>query len=67
MNIKEFAALKAGDRIENPMAGTAGIVTEIDGPGVTVRWEGIGSAPATMARYYSVVTTAWMHWVKAES
>jgi hypothetical protein len=61
MNIKEFAALKPGDRIANLMAGTNGTVTGTDGGGVTVRWDGSGE----MTRYYGAVTTAWMHWTKA--
>jgi hypothetical protein len=62
MNIKEFAALKAGDRIVNPMACTAGSVTDTDGGGVTVRWDGSGE----MTRYYGAVTTAWTHWTRAD-
>jgi hypothetical protein len=61
MNIKEFAALKAGDRIVNPMACTAGSVTDTDGGGVTVQWDG-----SELTRYYGAVTTAWMHWTKAD-
>ncbi len=53
MNIKEFAALKAGDRVANPMACTAGTVTDTDGGGITVRWDG-----SVVTRYYSAVTTA---------
>jgi hypothetical protein len=61
MNIKEFAALKAGDHISNPMACTAGNVTETDGGGVTVRWDG-----SELTRYYSAITTAWTHWIKTD-
>jgi hypothetical protein len=59
MNIKEFAALKVGDRIANPMAGTAGTVTDTDEGGITVRWDGTDNS---LTRYYGAVTTAWMHW-----
>lgn len=59
MNIKEFAALKTGDRIANPMAGTAATVTDTDGGGITVRWDG-----SELTRYYGAVTTAWTHWTK---
>jgi hypothetical protein len=59
MNVKEFAALKAGDRIVNPMAGTSGCVTDTDGGGVTVRWDG-----SELTRRYGAVTTAWMHWTR---
>jgi hypothetical protein len=63
MNIKEFAALKAGDRIVNPMAGTAGTVTYgRHGAGITVRWDG-----SELTHYYSVVTTAWTHWTRADA
>lgn len=61
MNIRDFAALKAGDRIAHPMAGTAGTVTDTDGGGITVRWDG-----SELTRYYGAVTTAWLHWIKAD-
>lgn len=61
MNLKEFAALKAGDKIENHMASSRGEVVEVTDAGVLVRWHE-GTAPRT----YGVNTTAWMHWSKAE-
>lgn len=62
MNLKEFAALKAGDKIENPMMpGSVAEVVETTDNGVRIRWLG------TETRFfYSVNSTAWMHWSKAE-
>jgi hypothetical protein len=59
MTFNEFKALQPNDRIANPMTGSYGVVESIDEKGVKVRW---GSSP--LARYYPVVTTAWMHWAR---
>ncbi len=57
MNLQEFAALKVGDKIENNMLGPAiGTVTDVTKSGVRVSWGG------AQAFFYSVNTTAWMHW-----
>lgn len=61
MNLKEFAALKAGDKIDNHFTGGQGEVVEATDKGVLVRWH-----PLTTPRTYGVNTTAWMHWSKAE-
>lgn len=57
MNLQQFAALKPGDKISNPMGNSAGVVVSVSDSGVRVRWE-----PATMDFFYSVNSTAWMHW-----
>jgi len=70
MNATEFAALKAGDKIENPMAGSFGEVVDRTDMGVNVRWANTRAATenpmalTTQAsvRFYSFQTTAWMHW-----
>ena len=60
MNLQEFAALKVGDTVENPMtSGDAGKVVGVTDSGVRIEWSE-GSTPF----FYSVNTTAWMHWVK---
>lgn len=61
MNLKEFAALKVGDKIDNLFAGSHGEVVEVTSTTVLVRWHK-GTAPRT----YGANTTAWMHWDKAE-
>lgn len=61
MNLKEFAALKVGDKIDNHMLHSHGTVTEVNDQGIMLCWH-----PGTPARAYSVNTTAWMHWSKAE-
>jgi hypothetical protein len=59
MNLKEFAALKVGDVVSNPMTpGDDGKVVNVTDSGVRVVWSE-GSIPF----FYSVNTTAWMHWV----
>lgn len=62
MNITEFAALKAGDKVVNLMAGSTGEVVEITDQGVKVCWYA-GTAP----RVYVANSTAWMHWDKIEA
>jgi hypothetical protein len=62
MNLQEFAALKAGDKISNPMnPGSSGTISKTSESGVHVKW---GSS--TMEFYYSVNTTAWTHWTRDE-
>lgn len=61
MNLKEFAALKIGDKIENLMADSKGEVVEVDASGVRVCWGWKTDAPGA-TRHYSVNTTIWMHW-----
>lgn len=62
MNLKEFAALKVGDKIENPMApGSVAEVVETADSGVRIAWN---SNPTRF--FYSVQSTAWMHWNKVE-
>lgn len=68
MNVKEFAALKVGDKVANLMSSSTGEVTEVTDAGVRVRWtqEGAsqhGQQPVTFA--YPVNSTAWFHWSKA--
>lgn len=60
MNIKEFAALKAGDKIENVFSHSVGEVVEATDSGVRVVW---GSRHEHETRFfYSVVGTSWMNW-----
>ena len=63
MNLQEFAALKVGDAVENPMNGpalAAGTVVEITPSGIRVVW---GKRHDRETKFfYSVNTTAWMHW-----
>ena len=63
MNIKEFAALKAGDKIDNPSTGSSGEVVEAADSGVRVVWGARGEHEHKF--FYSVVGTSWMNWVKA--
>lgn len=70
MNMKEFAALKPGDIIENHMSYSRGEVVSIDASGVRVRWAGAGMQdnsrsppiPNAPTWHYGVNSTAWMHW-----
>lgn len=58
MTLQEFAALKIGDRISNPMnPGAVAEIVERTDNGVRLRW--IGSETRF---FYSVNSTAWMHW-----
>lgn len=73
MNIKEFAALKVGDTIENPFAHSQGEVVSTDASGVRVQWTNAGKVTDpqvplvhTPTWHYGVNSTAWMHWSKAE-
>jgi hypothetical protein len=64
MNLQEFAALKAGDKIENHMSQSRGEVTEVNAQGVRVSW---GSTnPGRVVFTYTVNSTAWFHWSKVE-
>lgn len=62
MNLTEFAALKVGDHVDSPMNDrlALGTVVETTPSGVRVTW---GKSETRF--FYSVNTTAWMHWVKA--
>ncbi len=63
MNIQEFAALKVGDKIENPATGGGtGEVVEASDSGVRVVWGARGEHEHKF--FYSVVGTAWLNWVK---
>lgn len=63
MTLKEFAALKAGDRIANYMANSVGEVTAVDDKGVHVRWGRIWNETQDGGtRFYPVTSTIWMHW-----
>lgn len=64
MNLHEFAALKPGDEIENPMSGSRGRITEAKRDGVMVAWGWNNRpTPATAPTFfYSVNSTAWTHW-----
>lgn len=64
MNLQGFAALKKGDKIDNNFQGSTntGEVTEVSASGVRVVWGARHSRE--MAFFYSVSTTAWMHWSK---
>ena len=65
MNIKEFAALKVGDHVTNAMnAGSRGEITETSDSGVRVIWGPRHFRETSF--FYSVNSTAWMHWSKAE-
>lgn len=67
MNLKEFAALKVGDKISNDMQGSTshGEVTSISDSGVRVVW---GKRHNTETPFfYSVNTTAWMHWTRLDT
>lgn len=60
MNIREFAALKVGDKIMNPMNhGNVAEVVETSDSGVRICWQG-----SQTRFFYSVNSTAWMHWSK---
>lgn len=65
MNIQEFAALKAGDRLENPMTQSRGVVVEVTAAGVKVRW-GDGTPGKDVTFTYTPQTTSWYHWQKAD-
>lgn len=68
MNLQEFAALKAGDKVVNHMSGgSVGEVTEANEKGVRVRW-GLGVLGTSSITFqYNVQGTAWFHWDKIEA
>lgn len=65
MTLQEFAALKAGDKIENHMAGavSVGTVKETTPSGLWLTWAG---GDLGVPFFYSVNSTSWFHWSKAE-
>lgn len=65
MNLQEFAALKAGDKIRNPWTESEGEVAEATDSGVRVVWGQRG--PAETPFFYSVAGTAWLGWSKVDS
>jgi hypothetical protein len=65
MNLQEFAALKVGDKIENHLSQSSGVVTEVKPGGVHVRW-GV-QENNVVSFFYSVQGTIWFHWDKAET
>ena len=67
VNIKEFAALRVGDKIESPAHGgcSVGEVIECLDRGVRVVW---GPRHDRETRFfYGVVGTAWMNWDKHDA
>lgn len=71
MNLIEFNALKPGDKIENAMSNSSGEVTEVSQGIVKVRWNAERLAPGGqtgigLSRTYSVHSTIWFHWSKAD-
>lgn len=62
MNLQEFAALKVGDKIENIYTSSVGKVSNVDPSGVRVKW-----SEHSPTFFYSVSSTAWMHWNKLPS
>jgi hypothetical protein len=64
MNIKEFSALKVGDKIENQLnvIPSTGEVIETTSSGVRVVWG--RRHDREMKFFYSVVGTAWTQWSK---
>ena len=64
MNIKEFAALKVGDKIENAAHGGASIgeIVEATDSGVRVVWGPRHDREHKF--FYSVVGTSWLEWIK---
>lgn len=65
MNLKEFAALKAGDKINNGWTESDGEITEVTDKGVRVVWG--EKHPHATYFFYSVVSTAWAQWTKVET
>ncbi len=62
MNIKEFSALKVGDKISNPAIGgmNQGEIVECTSSGVRVVWGARHDRETKF--FYSVVGTSWMQW-----
>jgi hypothetical protein len=67
MNVKEFAALKQGDKVALAMNGQSGQgeVVSVDPMGVRVRWG--DNRPNAPTFFYSVNGTSWFHWSKVEA
>jgi hypothetical protein len=66
MNIREFAALKVGDKVELRAHGYAlGTVSGVTPAGVRVVWGARG--PQETPFFYSVNSTSWMQWEKVEA
>lgn len=66
MNLQEFAALKVGDQVENAsVSHGVGTIVETTDAGVRVVW-GVVHGNATRF-FYSVNSTAWMHWNKVDN
>ena len=67
MNIKEFAALKVGDKIEHhALGGTSrGEIVEVRDSGVYVVW---GPRQERETKFfYTVAGTSWMPWSKVDA
>lgn len=64
MMLQEFAALKPGDKIANPMNNSSaeGTVTRLGTGGLYVVWGKRFDRETEF--FYSVQSTAWMHWDK---
>jgi hypothetical protein len=64
MTLKEFAALKVGDKIENHAIGgnSQGEIVETTPSGVRLVWGPRHDRETKF--FYSVVGTAWMPWSK---
>lgn len=66
MNLQEFQALQPGDKIENAMSQSSGVVTEATKLGVRVRWSVLDVSAGSISFFYSIQGTQWFHWSKAE-
>lgn len=66
MNLQEFAALAVGDKIENNAFGQSGEgeVVAVEASGVRVVWGPV--TPNATRFFYSVQSTAWMHWSRPD-
>ena len=66
MHLKEFAALKVGDKIENVSTGSGvGEVVETTPSGIRLVWGPRHDRETKF--FYSVVGTAWMNWSRVEA
>lgn len=65
MNIKEFGALKVGDKISNHAIGSynSGEIVECTSSGVRVVWGPRHDRETKF--FYSVIGTSWMQWSNA--
>lgn len=67
MNLQEFAALKVGDTVINGTTFSEGDVTEVTPSGIRLQWRPKESRTSTGTTFfYSVNSTAWFHWSKAD-